>query len=156
MITAGRGCLSAHEGAAEVLVVDDDELLLGALVQLVSQLGYPAIGAASGHEALAYLHKTAALPRLILADLFMPIMSGDELVMRLRDEPAFAAIPVVILTASRQLVAAVAGDATAVPVLAKSLRPKELVAFIEANCPRRCGPVPPSVQGGIAEPSIPA
>lgn len=148
--------LSAPEAVAEVLIVDDDELLLGALVQLVSQLGYPTTGTASGQEALAYLQRATPLPGLILTDQLMPLMSGEELVMRLRHEPALATLPVVILTAARQRAGEAAGCGAGVTVLPKALRASELAGFIEAKCPRRVSLEPASAFAGIGEPSPPA
>ena len=59
-----------------------------------------------GVEALAFLRregKYAAAPRpdIILLDLNLPRMSGHELLKKIKNDPLFAAIPVIILTTSK-------------------------------------------------------
>jgi CheY-like chemotaxis protein len=51
----------------------------------------------NGREALERLAQ--AMPSLILLDLMMPVMDGFEFVMQVRKEPAWRAIPIVVVTA---------------------------------------------------------
>jgi CheY-like chemotaxis protein len=70
--------------ARRVLVIDDDELSREVLELLLSSEGYGVALASSGEEALAGLTEADACPDVVLMDLQMPGVSGEELVRRLR------------------------------------------------------------------------
>lgn len=83
----------------DILLIEDDDDLSSVLAELLSEYGYEVATARHGAEGLAYLRAAAPLPRIILLDLTMPVMSGDEF-CRVRDrDEALAAIPVFLLTA---------------------------------------------------------
>jgi CheY-like chemotaxis protein len=52
----------------EILVVEDDGIVRELLVSVLARLGYPALGLASGQEALAFLRDAPVALRLILLD----------------------------------------------------------------------------------------
>lgn len=81
-----------------VLVVDDEEGIRDSLREVVEMAGCAAVVAANGAEALRVL--AARRPCLIIVDLFMPVMSGAELVEALRGDPELADIPVVMSTSA--------------------------------------------------------
>jgi DNA-binding NarL/FixJ family response regulator len=80
-----------------ILVVDDD---LGTRLSISDYLelsGYSVITANDGQEALAMVDECH--PDLIVTDIVMPRMNGYELVRRVRQQPAFRLLPVILLTA---------------------------------------------------------
>ncbi len=79
-----------------VLVCDDDAAILDLTGALLSEHGYRPLLASSGEEALRVA--TREQPDAILLDLLMPGMSGWETAEALRDDPATAMIPVVIVS----------------------------------------------------------
>jgi CheY-like chemotaxis protein len=83
-----------------VLVVDDDPDIRETLRFVLEEAGYPVYSAENGQDALQVLAASEPLPGLILLDLMMPIMSGDEMLRALRAVRALAQIPVTIVTAS--------------------------------------------------------
>ncbi len=83
-----------------VLVVDDDPDIRESLRFVLEDAGYPVYLAENGKEALDLLASAYPPPGLILLDLMMPIMSGDEMLRALKTVHALAAIPVTIVTAS--------------------------------------------------------
>ena len=83
-----------------VLVVDDDSDIRDTLRFVLEEAGYPVFTAENGKEALDILSKAEPRPGLILLDLTMPIMSGEEMLRALKAVHALAAIPVPIVTAS--------------------------------------------------------
>lgn len=83
-----------------VLVVDDDPDIRETLRFVLEDAGYAVYLAENGKEALDLLAETDERPGLILLDLMMPIMSGDEMLRALKAVHALATIPVTIVTAS--------------------------------------------------------
>lgn len=84
--------------AKKILIVDDEPDILRAVkVRLVS-FGYDVITAANGQDALAVVNKEA--PDLILLDLRLPCINGNEVCIRLKGDAKFKHIPIVIFTAS--------------------------------------------------------
>jgi DNA-binding response OmpR family regulator len=89
--------------AADVLVVEDDSDLRNALTWLFEDERIPLRLAANGSEALSLI--AASTPALVLLDLSMPGMSAEELVSRLRAQMATARIPIIVLSAARDVTA---------------------------------------------------
>jgi len=81
-----------------VLVVEDHADLREMLEVLLESEGFQVQTASNGKEALDSLHH--GRPSLILLDLMMPVMSGDEFRRRQLQEPAFADVPVICMTAA--------------------------------------------------------
>ena len=74
-----------------IAVIDDDIHIGNALEELLRQEGYAVLRAYSGTEALLLLERQR--PDLVLLDLMMPGLSGEEVLPRL------AGIPVIVLSA---------------------------------------------------------
>jgi len=92
---------------ASVLVVDDEPDVRALLEDQLLSLGYAVRTAPSAEAALALVEQAA--PDLVLTDVHMRGISGVELCARLKADPRFALMPVVILTAVTDLDARVAG-----------------------------------------------
>src|SRR5262245_9017807 len=80
-----------------VLVVDDNPFIASLLQHGLGAEGYAVVVAQDGLEALARVAE--AHPDLILLDLDMPHLSGDEVCRRLKSDPATRLIPIVMVTA---------------------------------------------------------
>jgi CheY-like chemotaxis protein/anti-sigma regulatory factor (Ser/Thr protein kinase) len=85
------------DGAAKVLVVDDDPKSRDVLRRTLTKEGWTVAEAANGHEALDHLER--GRPALVLLDLMMPEMDGFEVLERMRREVAWRDIPVIVVTA---------------------------------------------------------
>lgn len=83
-----------------VLVCDDDELLVELLTYRLSSKGYDVQVARNGAEAVAMA--TAQPPDAIVLDMMMPLLDGQQVLRKLREAPATANVPVVMLTARKQ------------------------------------------------------
>lgn len=80
-----------------ILVVDDDPGFLYLLKETLEENKFRCITAESAGEALekAKLEE----PDLILLDLMLPVMSGHGLIRAFKNNPRFADIPVIVLSA---------------------------------------------------------
>ncbi len=81
---------------AEVLCIDDDPSALRYLEHLLSRGGYRPKLAASGPEGLKLARE--GKPALVTLDISMPGMDGWEVLRQLKEDPATAGIPVVMVT----------------------------------------------------------
>lgn len=111
-----------------ILVVEDDIATLESLRDLFQRAGYYVSTAMTGRDALARLLDEDQ-PAVIVLDLRMPIMSGEELIKVIRSYRRLAAIPVLVLTAGE---VPVAFDAAVDAVMRKPFRMDELIASVEA------------------------
>jgi CheY-like chemotaxis protein len=90
----------SHCSGKRILVVEDDASTREALAVLLEAQGYAVSRAANGREALDRL-RGRERPHLILLDLMMPVMSGWEFCRRRQQDPALAAIPVVVVSGTK-------------------------------------------------------
>ncbi len=81
-----------------ILVVEDHADLREMLTVLLESEGFGVRTAVNGAEALARLEE--ARPALILLDLMMPVMSGDEFRRRQLADPRYRDVPVICMTAA--------------------------------------------------------
>src|SRR5262249_1916030 len=107
-----------------VLVVDDDPMVRETLGQVLSEEGYVVDLAVDGETALERGH--ASRPDGILLDLMMPGMNGRQFLQALREQPAYANVPVMIMTAVHGLEVNLA-TLGASEVVEKPFKPEDLL-----------------------------
>lgn len=81
---------------ADILVIDDDELLVEAVTQVLADMGHAVRAALDGAAGLARAEELK--PGLIILDMHMPVMDGLQVARRLRLDPATRAVPIIALT----------------------------------------------------------
>ncbi len=81
-----------------VLVVDDDMDIRDTLAEVLEGQGYSVVRAVNGADALAQL--ATVRPRLILLDLSMPVMGGEQFRAQQLADAELASIPTVVMTAA--------------------------------------------------------
>ena len=101
--------ITAH---GRVLVVDDDAGVREGLTDVLTRGGFEVVLAENGREGLERLR--AHRPDVVLLDLAMPVMTGQDFIMESRYHPLFASTPVVVMTARGNGGAALPLDADAV------------------------------------------
>jgi CheY-like chemotaxis protein len=92
---------SHHSGATKntVLVVDDSTTMRSMVQSFLSQDEFHVQVAKSGQEGLARIQEHC--PDLLLLDFIMPGMNGYEVYIHLREQPAYADLPIVIMSGSK-------------------------------------------------------
>ena len=81
-----------------ILVVDDEAAIAEMLQDLLEDEGYQVVTAGNGHEGLARVAKVR--PQLVLSDVMMPGLDGRAFCRALHADPAYRAIPVVLMSAA--------------------------------------------------------
>ena len=80
-----------------IICVEDEPILRETIVEELTDAGYIAIGAANGAEGLIAINKHK--PNLVICDIQMPVMDGNEMLVSLReDHPEFDSIPFLFLS----------------------------------------------------------
>jgi PAS domain S-box-containing protein len=73
-----------RRGSGVVLLVDDEELVRSAAATMLAHLGYTVLEAADGQDAIELFQSNMGEIRMVILDLSMPVMSGEECLMRLK------------------------------------------------------------------------
>src|SRR5512147_2090489 len=100
MGTDATAASAAHQAPApphrteRILLVDDDKVLLAMLSGRLERDGYAVQTAASGPQALAHIED--GWPDLVILDLMMPGMDGEELAARVKRT---VDLPIIVLSA---------------------------------------------------------
>ena len=84
-----------------VLIAEDEEPIAEAIAMLVEDCGYTPLTASNGRQALELARRRQ--PALIITDLMMPYLDGDELIATLKSDAArdgYRAPPVILLSAA--------------------------------------------------------
>jgi signal transduction histidine kinase/CheY-like chemotaxis protein len=150
---------------ARVLVVDDNPINRSILIEMTRQWGFDSCAVESGRIALEFLdhsERIGAAVDLMILDYQMPGLTGADVVAGVRARPAWAHLPVVLLTSVDHRVAVrELKSAGATAILTKPTRSALLLAtLVEAlsgRAPARTAPViadaPPLVPVVVDEPA---
>ena len=123
--------------AKKVLIVEDDHSLRVVIRMVLEQARYEVLEARHGAAALELMESES--PDLVLADMRMPLMSGVELIGRLRSSPKTASIPIVLLSG---LLPDPEVTRLASAVVAKPFEPADLLAAIKRSLDAGGGDLP--------------
>lgn len=81
---------------ATILIADDDKHLGKVLARALKAEGHEAILALNGPEALELA--TSRSPDLVILDVALPLMTGDQVALGMRAVPALARVPVLFIS----------------------------------------------------------
>lgn len=115
--------VSAKSINLSILVVDDEPLVRTVVQAILEKLGCRVAGASSGKEAREYLTGTPV--DLVLTDFMMPEMSGDELILAIREDGIKT--PVIVMTGGRtERIVLLAKQAGALECIEKPINRKKI------------------------------
>ncbi|WP_316809138.1 response regulator [Pedobacter agri] len=82
-----------------LLICDDDVDIIEMLEIVLDDSGFDIITEADSKKVLELI--SSIRPQLVLMDLWMPVISGDQILTRMREDENLASIPVVIMSAAQ-------------------------------------------------------
>jgi Response regulators consisting of a CheY-like receiver domain and a winged-helix DNA-binding domain len=147
-ICSHRGCFtgvknptasSATASPQKVLIADDDPVIRMTLRAMMEKNGFQVIEAEDGQSALQLVQ--IAPPNLLLLDLNMPQMNGQQVIRYLKEDPINSGIPIIVLTSEadeknqEETLNAGADD-----YIVKPLKPTLVVARVNAALRRKQNP----------------
>src|SRR5215212_8584228 len=119
-----------------VLLIDDEQFYFKMLQKSLKEAEYQLEYAKSGSEGLAKIPSFE--PEMLIVDLKLPEMDGFEILKRLRRDPKFSYIPVIVITSQDELSEKLkAFELGADDYLVKPFQPEELVARMGILARRR-------------------
>lgn len=86
-----------------ILVVDDEYVISDILGFALEDAGYQVEKATNGAKALEVLEKTRV--ELLITDWMMPVMNGEELARKLRADPQFKVLPIILMSGAQSDIA---------------------------------------------------
>ena len=81
----------------KILIAEDNAVNRELLRELLEVRGYTVVEACDGEEALRMIEQTQ--PNMLLLDIGMPLLDGFGVIRKIRENPRFASLPVVAVTA---------------------------------------------------------
>jgi len=122
-----------------LIVADDSRLVRGIVQRTVSSIGFEAVHAGNGEEALNILDADGENINLMLLDWNMPVMNGIDVIKAMRSNDRFKKIPVLMVsTESEEDRIREAIGAGAQGYLAKPFTPDQLIDAIHHVLNRGC------------------
>ena len=112
-----------------ILIVDDEPDILTVVVFRLKKAGYDVLTAIDGEQGLEMAGRER--PSLILLDLQLPGIMGDEVCRRLKADESLKEIPVILLSASTTQIKEEARNMGVDDYLSKPYEPQELLAKVK-------------------------
>jgi DNA-binding response OmpR family regulator len=120
-----------------ILLIEDDADLTRLLQFRLTREGFGFRHAPDGEKGLVAMAEPP-LPDLVILDVLLPFLNGFEVLARIRENPAWRAIPVVMLTSKDREEDVLRGlRSGADDYVTKPFRPQELVARVRGILARR-------------------
>ena len=131
-VSAAAMLSSSQDAVSQVLIVEDDPSLREMMRTILESAGFKVLEAGHGAAALEVLSGQSSLPEVIVTDLMMPVMDGQELIRRLRADSRTAAVPILVLSASAKPETSLGEASRPDAVMRKPFLPKDLAGLVKS------------------------
>lgn len=112
-----------------ILIVDDEPDLVKVTSFRLKKAGYQVLISVDGRQALELIQKDP--PDLILLDLLLPHIQGDQVCKQIKQDPKLKHIPVILFTATAVDIPAKVKEVGADDYLTKPFDPEELMGKVK-------------------------
>jgi CheY-like chemotaxis protein len=116
-----------------VLIVDDDASTRVVLRLILETAGFEVVEAEHGEAALAQFILNP--PDVVTTDLKMPVLGGEALIERLREQPNAASVPIVVVSGNSTAAKALHSSGRVEAVVNKPFNAVELADCVRALIP---------------------
>jgi CheY-like chemotaxis protein len=113
----------------KILVVDDENDLLKVTLLRLKKTGYEVFGCADGQAVLDMARQI--IPDLIILDVYLPVINGDDVAKILRKDDQLKHIPIILISASTKILDEKAWGSGASAYLRKPFEPEELIGLVK-------------------------
>lgn len=151
---------SADGGTGTVLIVDDEEAIVSVMREYLTRLGYVVLSTTSSVQALELFKGSPKLFDLVITDHTMPLMTGEQLIARIR--ALRPDVPIILCSGNADLVLGLAGIAnSADEFLHKPVSMRQIAHVTRKMLERKEPPCPslpitkPAEMGQFTEPACP-
>jgi DNA-binding response OmpR family regulator len=122
----------------KILVVDDEKAILDLVKRILTRGGFEVITASDGEEGLAKVYSEA--PDLMILDINMAGMNGWEVCGKIRGDPLYKHLPIIMLTVRKKKEDQLKGlDLGGDEYITKPFYPTELLARVKTVLERASG-----------------
>lgn len=112
-----------------LVLAEDDDDIRAITARILRRAGYDVVETADGAAALEAV--AAHRPTALVSDIDMPVMSGIELCLAVRADPATRDLPVIVVSGSLTPGDTRPQQAQATAIVSKPFLPRELVACVQ-------------------------
>jgi CheY-like chemotaxis protein len=113
----------------KILIVDDEPDLLKVILLRLKKTGYEVFGGVDGQEALELARQI--IPDLIILDVYLPVIGGDDVAQILKRDDELKHIPIILISATIRTLNERARESGADAYLAKPFEPEELIGKVK-------------------------
>ena len=113
-----------------ILIVDDEADIRDSLEEFFVDEGYAVTTAADGAQGLAKL-ETGELPCVVILDLLMPVIDGNQMYARMQADPRLSRVPVIVSTSDPRRAP------SGVLTLKKPVDLERLLSAVQRHCPKK-------------------
>jgi two-component system, chemotaxis family, chemotaxis protein CheY len=96
------GLSRIEEGTMRALIVDDSRAIRGIIGKMLRQIGFEIVEAGHGIEAIQRLKESGSVD-VMLVDWNMPEMNGYDFLCKVRADPAYCGIPLMMVTSETEM-----------------------------------------------------
>jgi CheY-like chemotaxis protein len=111
-----------------IYVVEDDHNVRITIRAALENEGYQVLSATNGKDAISELSILKEVPNLIMTDLNMPFMNGEEFIAVLKQTPRFAEIPIMVVSAQKTNVSGICAFVT------KPFNLENVLTLLQRHC----------------------
>ena len=115
----------------KILVIDDEPDLLKVTLLRLKKTGYDVYGGTNGGEVLDIARRV--VPDLIILDVYLPVLNGDEVAVMLKKDDKLKHIPLILISADTEALDERAANCGAAAYLIKPFEPEELTTIVKKN-----------------------
>ncbi|MGD0784782.1 MAG: response regulator [Sedimentisphaerales bacterium] len=113
----------------KILVVDDEPDLLKVTSLRLEKTGYEVYSGVDGRDVLEIARRV--MPDLIILDVYLPGLNGDEVAKILKKDNKLKHIPIILISATTRTLDLKAKESGADGYIIKPFEPEELIGMVE-------------------------